>query len=231
LIPRIVAYANNTPLLYNKNAKAVPEIHAEALAICRSAARGISLTGCTVYVSFPPCNECFKLLVACGVKRCVFRKGILVGEGQGDAVMVAAEVHGIEMVGTLDRANLYRRAADKEGEMDEKKVERMRDDTRDGKVRGFWATQGEDAIKTRARVNRWWEDWMQRYRTAEKVVHARWGVKGTIAKEKNGDASSKVAEEERLGEVSRLVETSTIPSKRASEDELPEPKGARIDGT
>lgn len=191
---RIRAYANNTPLLYARcNAKtrgAVPEIHAEALAISRSARRGVSLAGVTVYISFPPCNECFKLLLGAGVARCVFKKSVLPTE-QGDSVLVAAEAAGVEMKGTLDD---MMRARVKDGGLESEKrvkkadrkplseeVQRLRekeheeDETRDTRVRAFWAAQGEDSTKTRARVERAWQDWHQRYREAKTRVHARWG--------------------------------------------------------
>ncbi|UZJ57388.1 hypothetical protein CBS101457_006708 [Exobasidium rhododendri] len=198
LSTRITAYANNTPTIYNKNPKAVPEIHAEALAICRSAARG--------------------LLVASGIKRCVFKKGIQIGEGQGDGVLVAAEVYGIEMVGTLDECNKHKQAGDKVAEAEAKRRERALDDVRDGRLREFWASQGEDAIKTRGRVSRWWEDWFERFRAAEKIVHARWGIKGGTAKSraKNGVHSGSVI----LEESEEQTATSTVPRKRPNEEAM-----------
>lgn len=219
---RIAAYANNTPLLYSKSPKNVPEIHAEALAICRSAARAVSLSGCTVYVSFPPCNECFKLLIAAGVKRCVFKKGVIAGEGQGDAVLVAAEVHGIEMVGTLDKANYHRQRGDKDAESNAKQYERQQEAIRDGRVRQFWEMQGEDATKTRGRVTRWWEDWYTKYRAAEKVVHARCGMVKMQAKAVNGiqnDPASVRRTEEDPDEKRNEAVNSVIPLKRPSSDE------------
>ena len=217
LSTRVAAYANNTPLLHGKNPKAIPEIHAEALAISRSAARGVPLQGCTVYISFPPCNECFKLLIAAGIKRCVFKKGIPVGDGHTDAVMVAAEVHGIEMVGTLDAVNASRRKNDKQGEEEGRAKERKQDDERDARVRAFWAAQGEDASKTRARVQRWWEDWLQRYKAAERVVHDRWNVKSASKKRTNVRAS--VQADGDGDELTNAEPSAVVPCKRSSDSQ------------
>lgn len=171
----------------------MPEIHAEALAVSRSARRGISLEGSTVYVSFPPCNECFKLLLSVGIKRCVYKKSVLPTE-QGDAILVAAEVAGIEMVGTLDAMMQARLLESDAGALEsghklkrtEKRspsnevqrlrdLERREDEKRDARVRAFWAAHGEDATKTRARVERSWQHWHRRYHEAKNSVDEKWG--------------------------------------------------------
>lgn len=219
---RIVAYGNNTPVLYARNPKGVPEIHAEALAICQSAARGVSVSGCTVYVSFPPCNDCFKLLVAAGIKRCVYKKSILIGSG--DAVLVAAQAHGIEMVGTLDQTTYLRQIGDEEAAKVAKALERKQDEERDLRVRAFWASQGEDAMKTRARVHRWWEEWMQRYRASEDIIKERWKLQSKGKKgEENGENDTedvKAKEEDDLDCITNDIPSSIIPSKRAIEETL-----------
>lgn len=97
---RVLIHGNNTPLLYNTNPKQVPEIHAEALCISISAKEGIRLKGSTIYVTFPPCHECFRLICGAGIKRCVYRKSI--SSPTGDAALVAAKVLGIELCGTGD---------------------------------------------------------------------------------------------------------------------------------
>jgi deoxycytidylate deaminase len=79
---RVITYANNTPLLCHDKPKVVPEIHAEALCISRAASLGKPTAGSTIYVTFPPCNECFKLIVAAGIRRCVFRKVIRYPAGE-----------------------------------------------------------------------------------------------------------------------------------------------------
>lgn len=43
--------------------------HAEANAIANAARAGISLKGCTAYVSLPPCSNCALLLVQAGITR------------------------------------------------------------------------------------------------------------------------------------------------------------------
>lgn len=217
LSSRIAAYANNTPLLFARHSKGVPEIHAEALAISRSAANGVPLAGCTVYISFPPCNECFKLLVGAQIKRCAFKKGILPGEGKGDAVLVAAETHGIEMAGTLDKANFYKGIGNKEAEVEARQQERKGEEVRDAKVRAFWESQGEDATKTRTRVNRWWDDWMHRYKAAEKVVKVARGWQNTKRAD-NGTMEEDDEQEDDLDTLINGAATSVVPAKRPKED-------------
>lgn len=171
---RIIHYSNNTPLLFARFAKGVPEVHAEALAISRCARLGIPIEGCTVYISFPPCNDCMKLLLSAGVKRCVFKKAILNQTSQGEAALVAAEVEGMELVGTLD-PKVAGRSSNDEQASKAKAEERRLDEIRDKRVRQFWANQDEDAEKTRARNARWWEDYMSRYKAADKIIKERYG--------------------------------------------------------
>lgn len=47
-------------------------IHAETNAIADSAKRGVSLDGCTAYVTHFPCINCAKILLASGIKRIIF---------------------------------------------------------------------------------------------------------------------------------------------------------------
>lgn len=167
---RIAHYANNTPLLYAHIAKSVPEVHAEALAISRCARRGIPLEGCTVYISYPPCNDCFKLLLSAGIKRCVFKKSIPIANAQGEAVLVAAQVEGMKLVGTLDEVMKLKAQDDEQQAELAKAIDRKRDQERDARVRRHWEIVGEDANKTRSRVSRWWADWNKRYKDAEEIV-------------------------------------------------------------
>jgi len=50
------------------------EIHAEMNAIIWAARKGISIEGATIYVTFEPCSECSKNLIASGIKRIVYEK-------------------------------------------------------------------------------------------------------------------------------------------------------------
>ena len=43
-------------------------IHAEALAICRAAKKGISLKGTAAFITSMPCINCAKLILAAGIK-------------------------------------------------------------------------------------------------------------------------------------------------------------------
>lgn len=47
-------------------------IHAEQNAISDAAARGVSVNGCTAYVTHYPCINCFKILVASGIKNIIY---------------------------------------------------------------------------------------------------------------------------------------------------------------
>ena len=48
------------------------EIHAEVNSISKCNARGISVKGNTMFISYSPCLHCAKMLVAFGIKRVVF---------------------------------------------------------------------------------------------------------------------------------------------------------------
>lgn len=47
-------------------------IHAEQNAICDAASRGVSMDKSTAYITHYPCINCFKLLIAAGVKEVVY---------------------------------------------------------------------------------------------------------------------------------------------------------------
>jgi cytidine deaminase len=47
-------------------------IHAEQAALMDAAKRGVSVAGCTLYVTTFPCHECARLIVAAGIKRVVY---------------------------------------------------------------------------------------------------------------------------------------------------------------
>ncbi|MGG5810987.1 deaminase [Falsiroseomonas sp. CW058] len=54
-------------------------VHAEANAIAAAARAGVSLSGCTAYVTHPPCAQCAALMVQAGIAR-VFSRGELRAE-------------------------------------------------------------------------------------------------------------------------------------------------------
>lgn len=47
-------------------------VHAESNAVADSAKRGVSLNGCTAYVTHIPCLTCTKMLIAAGIKHIIF---------------------------------------------------------------------------------------------------------------------------------------------------------------
>ena len=47
-------------------------IHSEVNAITDCARRGVSLDGATIYITHYPCINCFKTIVACGIKRILY---------------------------------------------------------------------------------------------------------------------------------------------------------------
>ncbi|MCH2170131.1 dCMP deaminase family protein [Myxococcota bacterium] len=54
--------------------------HAEENAIMHAARVGVSLKGCTAYVTWPPCTRCARSLVQAGVTTVVYPKGCQVPE-------------------------------------------------------------------------------------------------------------------------------------------------------
>jgi deoxycytidylate deaminase len=52
------------------------DVHAEIHAIATAAGAGVSLKDTTVYISMPPCKNCFQALVKAGVRRIVSRKRV-----------------------------------------------------------------------------------------------------------------------------------------------------------
>lgn len=71
------------------------EVHAEVQAIGRCAREGIRVRGSWVYVSLPPCWECFKTLLAAGVSRVVLTD---LGAELADRQRRVAEDAGLEWV-------------------------------------------------------------------------------------------------------------------------------------
>lgn len=227
---RVILYANNVPTLYMPAQKAVPEVHAEALAISRAARRGIALEGCTVYVTFPPCVECAKLLLAVGVKRCIFKRSLLPTYAEG--FLAAAHVAGIEVRGTSDKAFLRRAQDQTEDEhleviLNAREADQAAEAQRDNRVRQYWANVGETGTMTKARVDAWWARWMEEHAAAAKAVRHLWGG-GDEAKGKKGKqllkARKKALDREEQG-------SSSVPAKRPAEAEEMEEASSKIQRT
>ena len=72
------------------------DIHAEISALGSACRQGTKTEGCSVYITMPPCKNCFGALVTAGVKRIVTRLKCL------EPVLGAANKHGIELV-VLDK--------------------------------------------------------------------------------------------------------------------------------
>ena len=49
-------------------------VHAEANAICSAARNGATLSGCTLFSTLFPCNDCAKLIIQSGITKIVTRK-------------------------------------------------------------------------------------------------------------------------------------------------------------
>jgi dCMP deaminase len=57
-----------------KNQKHDYVVHAEANAICSAARNGATLSGCTLFSTLFPCNDCAKLIIQSGITKIVTRK-------------------------------------------------------------------------------------------------------------------------------------------------------------
>lgn len=68
-------------------------IHAEAGLIAQAAAKGVSLTGCDLYVTTFPCPPCAKLVAHSGIARIFFAEGYAMIEG--DSLL---REHGVKLV-------------------------------------------------------------------------------------------------------------------------------------
>ena len=58
--------------LADRPVKLLLSVHAEANAVATAARSGVSLAGCTAYVTHPPCAQCAALLTQAGIRRVVF---------------------------------------------------------------------------------------------------------------------------------------------------------------
>ena len=58
--------------------------HAEENAIMHAARIGVSLKGCTAYVTLPPCNRCSRSLIQAGIKKIVIPSDVEIPERWND---------------------------------------------------------------------------------------------------------------------------------------------------
>lgn len=77
-LPRGIA--DTAERLQNRELKYPLACHAEENAIMHAARVGISLRGCTAYVTWPPCTRCARSLVQAGIHRVVVPAGIAIPE-------------------------------------------------------------------------------------------------------------------------------------------------------
>lgn len=95
---RVIVHANNHPVHYGRSPKTIPEVHAETHCIALAARQGRSIEGATLYVTFPPCSECSRVILASGITRCVFRKATT--RRANESALVSAEMSGVSFEGT-----------------------------------------------------------------------------------------------------------------------------------
>ncbi|ORY47238.1 hypothetical protein BCR33DRAFT_714998, partial [Rhizoclosmatium globosum] len=106
---------------------------------------------------------CFMLLAAAGVKRIVH-----LNKYCPPVVAVSAKALGIEI----------------------RSVDFALDVNFNDRSRQFWASQGETAEMTRSRVDRWWDRWMQRIRTAADALGVKYDEDGGGRKKRKRDDGS-----------------------------------------
>ena len=68
---KLLAVAVNSTL-YGETNKS--DVHAEANCLCYCARHGVNTCGASVYITMPPCKNCFGLLRAAGISRIVYRR-------------------------------------------------------------------------------------------------------------------------------------------------------------
>ncbi len=72
IFSNILGAATNQPLFGTK--EVTSDIHAEISALGQACQASKSTTGCTAYITIPPCKRCFAALVAFGIRRIVTRQ-------------------------------------------------------------------------------------------------------------------------------------------------------------
>jgi dCMP deaminase len=70
--------------------------HSEANAVALAAKRGVSLKGCTAYVTVSPCEACAKLLVMAGVVRVAYRREYRVTDHLNEMVAYGLRVERVD---------------------------------------------------------------------------------------------------------------------------------------
>lgn len=64
------------PIRMERPAKYLWTSHAEENAVAHAARIGVSLKGCTAYVTHCPCSRCARSLIQAGIKRVVYAPGV-----------------------------------------------------------------------------------------------------------------------------------------------------------
>ena len=72
IFSNILGAATNVALFGTK--EVTSDIHAEISALGQACQASHSTTGCTAYITIPPCKRCFAALVAFGIRRIVTRQ-------------------------------------------------------------------------------------------------------------------------------------------------------------
>lgn len=97
IFSNILGAATNTPLFGTK--EVTSDIHAEISALGQACQASQSTTGCTAYITIPPCKRCFAALVAFGIRRIVTRQ-----ESPREIRETGAQ-HGMEIVSLTREQN------------------------------------------------------------------------------------------------------------------------------
>ena len=90
----IVRFARQVSIarLENRELKYPLICHAEENAIMHAARIGISLKGCTAYVTWPPCSRCARSLIQAGVDEVVYPTESEIPERWGDDFEIATSM-------------------------------------------------------------------------------------------------------------------------------------------
>jgi dCMP deaminase len=72
--------ADTAERLSNRDLKYPLICHAEENAIMHAARIGVSLRGCSAYVTWPPCTRCARSLVQAGISRVLYPAGLTIPE-------------------------------------------------------------------------------------------------------------------------------------------------------
>jgi dCMP deaminase len=72
--------------------------HAEANAIAQAAKNGISIEGASIYLTFSPCYDCFKMMVNAGIKEVFYGNFYMSRYEASKAVLTLAKKAGVRFV-------------------------------------------------------------------------------------------------------------------------------------